>query len=89
MLTTVVRPFIRPCFTRTYATASSGKELPFIYQYATPLMKCTAIAIATNLTLQALFNTLEYADYRKGMDGKMEEIEERLRKLEGKNGHSY
>jgi hypothetical protein len=50
-------------------------------------MKCTGIAIATNLTLQALFNTLEYADYRNGMDGKMEDIEERLRKLEGKSGH--
>jgi 1,4-dihydroxy-2-naphthoate octaprenyltransferase len=50
-------------------------------------MKCTGIAIATNLTLQALFNSLEYADYRKGMDGKMEEIEERLRKLEGNSSH--
>lgn len=89
MLNTAVRPFIRSCrpiFTRAYAT-SSGKELPFIYQYATPLMKCTGIAIATNLTLQALFNSLEYADYRKGMDGKMEEIEERLRKLEGNSSH--
>lgn len=50
-------------------------------------MKCTGIAIATNLTLQALFNTLEYADYRKDMEGKMEEIEERLRKLEGNSSH--
>ena len=89
MLTLLLRSTIRKCkltCNRTYST-SSQKELPFIYQYGSPLVKCTLIAAGTNLTLQAIYNTLEYADYRKVMDVKIERMEDQLKQIEEKLGN--
>ncbi|CAM0138120.1 unnamed protein product [Umbelopsis sp. WA50703] len=68
---------------RLYASKPE-KELPFIYQYGTPLVKCVLIATATNLALQQWWTSLEYVEYRKDMDVKINQLNDKIKELEAR-----
>lgn len=68
---------------RSYTTKPE-KQLPFIYQYGTPLVKCVLIATVTNLALQQWWTTLEYVEYRKEMDVKINQLNDKIKDLEAR-----
>ncbi|KAG2176314.1 hypothetical protein INT43_005548 [Umbelopsis isabellina] len=65
-------------------TTKPEKQLPFIYQYGTPLVKCVLIATVTNLALQQWWTSLEYVEYRKDMDAEINQLNDKIKDLEAR-----
>lgn len=65
-------------------TTKPEKQLPFIYQYGAPLVKCVLIATVTNLALQQWWTALEYVEYRKDMDAEINQLHDKIKDLEAR-----